>query len=98
VDYQDVGVSALNLLTPGQVAAVLQCHEKTVRRLISKGELKAVKVGSLLRIVPADLASYIDQLREKGAKPLAPCSVRPARYGEAWSTSGSAGSGNHGVQ
>lgn len=72
MNYQDVGLSALNLLTCAQAAQVLQCHERTVRNLISKGELKAVRIGRLVRIVPADLADYIDQLRERGAYPDSP--------------------------
>lgn len=33
-----------------QLAAEWQCSEDTVRRLIARGELKAIRVGRLIRI------------------------------------------------
>lgn len=37
-------------LTTHEAAAVLRVHEKTVRRMILRGELEAVKVGHIYRI------------------------------------------------
>lgn len=41
-------------LTVADVAASLQVSEKTVRRLILRGELKASRVGRSIRIAPED--------------------------------------------
>lgn len=35
--------------------AVLDCHPDTIRRMISRGELRAYRVGRLIRIKRADL-------------------------------------------
>jgi len=45
----------LTFLTIPQVAQQLQVNDYTVRRMISKGQLKAVRVGRLIRIRPDDL-------------------------------------------
>ena len=42
-------------LTVESAAALLDCHPDTVRRLIANGDLKAYRVGRLIRIKPADL-------------------------------------------
>ena len=44
--------------TVKQVAERRQCSEKTVRRLIARGELVAHRFGSQIRISEADLAAY----------------------------------------
>jgi len=38
-----------------QVAEHLQCSHWTIRRMISNGQLKAFRVGRLIRIRPEDL-------------------------------------------
>lgn len=43
------------LLTLEQVAERLNCSIYTARRMVSRGELKAVRVGRLIRIKPSDL-------------------------------------------
>ena len=47
--------SAAAVLTVAQVAKVLQCSEKTVRRRLNDGSLPAVRIGRLLRIPAAAL-------------------------------------------
>lgn len=42
-------------LTVNECAALLAVDHKTVRRLIDRGELPALRVGRVLRIDPADL-------------------------------------------
>lgn len=43
-------------LTIQQVADILQCEHKSVRAMISRGELKAYRYGPrMIRIDPADL-------------------------------------------
>ena len=54
------------LLTLDQVAAKLQVSMSTVRRLLDRGELKAVRIGRSLRVRPVDLAAYIDSCEQGG--------------------------------
>lgn len=43
------------LLTAAEAAVILRCHEKTVRRLIGRGELRAELVAGRWLIRPEDL-------------------------------------------
>jgi excisionase family DNA binding protein len=54
----DVGPEALDLLTMAEVAERLRTSEKTVQRMIRQGVFTKVKVGSLVRIDPAEVAAY----------------------------------------
>ena len=54
-----------NLLTPEQVAEVLQVHVLTVYGYIRHGKLDAVRLGRSYRIVPEDLALFIESNRIK---------------------------------
>lgn len=45
------------------VAEFLGVSERTVRRLIAGGELKAHRIGGSLRISEADLRAYLDRCR-----------------------------------
>lgn len=49
--------SSLDFLTVEQAARLLQCQTKTVRRMISRGELRAFRPGKarLIRIARQDL-------------------------------------------
>ena len=47
------------LLTVAQGAMQLGVNRETVYRLIKRGDLRAARVGSVLRISPADLAAYL---------------------------------------
>ena len=50
-----------DLLTVSQVAEYLQISEKTVRRLIANGEIKASKVGGRSwRIKKSDIEQYLN--------------------------------------
>ena len=51
----------------GTVARVLKCDERTVRELVKRGELPAVRVGRSPLIHRADLATFIDRRRREGA-------------------------------
>jgi excisionase family DNA binding protein len=67
-------------LTVTECAAMLGVEHKTVRRLIERGELPALRVGRLLRIDPAALESL--RYRPTRSDPAAPTSrprPRPAR-------------------
>lgn len=55
------------VFTPRQVAEQLLVHERTVIRLIERGELHAIKVGKQWRIPRESLESYLrGEGREKG--------------------------------
>ncbi len=49
------------LLTPPQVADLLQIHERTVTRWLRDRYLRGFKLGKEWRIAPADLQSFMDQ-------------------------------------
>lgn len=49
------------ILTVAQAANYLKVCEKTVRRLISKQELTASKVGKSWRIQKADIDNYLNE-------------------------------------
>ncbi len=52
-----------NLLTPEQVAGVLQVHVLTVYNYIRQGKLDAIRLGRSYRIIPKDLTSFIESNR-----------------------------------
>jgi len=50
----------MGLLKVCEAASVLRCSEPTVRNLISGGEIKAVRVGRLVRIDIAELKRFVN--------------------------------------
>ena len=52
-----------NLLTPEQVADILQVHVLTIYGYIRRGKLNAVRLGRCYRIIPEDLARFIESNR-----------------------------------
>ena len=54
-----------NILTPEQVADILQVHVLTVYSYIRQDRLNAVRLGRNYRIVPNDLTLFIDSNRIK---------------------------------
>ena len=53
------------LLNVYEVARYLGVSTRTVYRLVSRGELKGVMVGRLLRFRPQDIERFIDRTSEK---------------------------------
>lgn len=55
----------MKLLTLREVAEALQVSEKTIRRLVSRGELVGFKVGDRgqLRVKSEDLEAYLERQR-----------------------------------
>lgn len=49
------------LLTPEEVAEILQVTPKTIRQYITKGMLTAAKLGNVWRIDESDLKIFIEQ-------------------------------------
>lgn len=50
-------------LTPREVARLLQVNEKTVRRMVGRGLLDAIRVGGRLRIPHTEVARYMSEAR-----------------------------------
>jgi excisionase family DNA binding protein len=61
----DVGPEALDLLTMAEVAERLRLSEKTIARMIRQGVFTKLKVGSLVRIDPAEVTAYKQRLHEQ---------------------------------
>ena len=59
--FDQKALSSSNLLTIVNVAASLQVSTKTVRRLIDRGELDAIRIGRSIRIQPGALALLISR-------------------------------------
>jgi len=53
------------LLTPEQVAHILQLHILTVYGYIREGKLDAIRLGRSYRIIPKDLKHFIESNRIK---------------------------------
>ncbi|MBC8506175.1 MAG: helix-turn-helix domain-containing protein [Chloroflexi bacterium] len=51
------------LLRAQQVAEILNIGESTAYKLMLDGEIPSVKVGGSVRMLPEDLANYIQQMR-----------------------------------
>ncbi len=51
------------LLTPEQVAAILQVHVLTIYGYIRRGKLDAVRLGRNYRIIPEELTRFIESNR-----------------------------------
>lgn len=47
------------MLTVYEVADYLKVNHNTIRRLINKDELRAVRIGDSIRIRESDLAEYL---------------------------------------
>ena len=56
-------MSMPELLTQSEAAGILRVTERSVRNLLSRGELAHIKVGSARRITRADLQAYIHRQR-----------------------------------
>ena len=58
--YQMMEVKGLRFYTIVEVAELLRVNDRTVRRLIDGGKLKAVKIGTTWRISESDLNDYLE--------------------------------------
>jgi excisionase family DNA binding protein len=54
-----------NLLTPEQVAKILQINVLTVYNYIKRGKLSAIRLGRSYRVLPVDLKRLIEANRVK---------------------------------
>lgn len=54
-----------DFLTVREVAGRLRCSDKTIRRRIASGRLRAIRHDGRLLVAVADYWSYVDQLRRR---------------------------------
>lgn len=59
-----------NLLTPEQVAGLLQVHVLTIYSYIRQGKLDAIRLGRSYRIIPKDLMHFIESNRIKNQQAI----------------------------
>lgn len=64
------------MLSVQQVAAELGVQDAVVRNMIATGELRAVRVGRLIRIDPADLDAALSPVVPDAATPAGRRSVK----------------------
>ena len=59
-----------NLLTPEQVAGILQVHVLTIYSYIRRGKLDAIRLGRNYRITPKDFTRFIESNRIKNQQAM----------------------------
>jgi excisionase family DNA binding protein len=71
------------LLTTQEAADVLRVHPRTVQRLVERGKLSAVHLGTAVRFDPADIADLTERFKRRASEltPSAADVVRPSRAG-----------------
>jgi excisionase family DNA binding protein len=67
------------LLTTEESAALLHVHPRTVQRLVERGELCAVHLGSAVRFDPRDIVRLVERVKSGGR--IAPASPDPIPRG-----------------
>lgn len=53
------------LLTPKDVAELLQISVRTLERWVAEGKLPAIRLGRLIRFDPDDIRKFIDERKEE---------------------------------
>jgi excisionase family DNA binding protein len=56
--------SRTKLFSIATVAERLEISQDTVRRLISRGDLTAIRIGTMVRIAAADIESFVNRQRQ----------------------------------
>lgn len=72
-DQQVLGSTPLKsaitpLLTPNDVASILQVKPVSVYRWAKMGFLPSIKIGSAVRFVESDLAAFLDERRKASTR------------------------------
>lgn len=60
---------AIALLTTEEAASVLRVHPRTVQRLVERGHLCAVHIGSAVRFDPQDVGGLVERVKSAGTAP-----------------------------
>jgi excisionase family DNA binding protein len=58
---------APGLLTTSETAALLHVHPRTVQRLVERGQLEAIHLGSAVRFDPGDVAALTEREKQRAA-------------------------------
>ncbi|MFN8591198.1 MAG: LuxR C-terminal-related transcriptional regulator [Thermomicrobiales bacterium] len=70
------GAGPVVWLTAGEAAVVAKVHERTIRRAIARGDLKATRVRGRLRITRDNLHDYQQRQRQGSTAPRRPARAR----------------------
>jgi excisionase family DNA binding protein len=80
----------MTVYTFPDLARILSCSESFLRKLVARGELRAVKMGRLVRFREEDVRAYLAGERPAKAvtvvekKPFEPTIRGPLRMTQAW--------------
>jgi excisionase family DNA binding protein len=55
------------LLTTSETAALLHVHPRTVQRLVERGQLEAIHLGTAVRFDPGDVAALTEREKQRAA-------------------------------
>jgi excisionase family DNA binding protein len=80
-DEPPAASTAPALLTTQEAADALRVHPRTVQRLVERGQLSTVHLGTAVRFDPADIADLTERFKRRasGSTPSAADVVRPSR-------------------
>ena len=59
--------AAPGLLTTTETAALLHVHPRTVQRLVERGQLEAIHLGTAVRFDPGDVAALTEREKQRAA-------------------------------
>jgi excisionase family DNA binding protein len=68
-DKAPAASNAPALLTTREAADALRVHPRTVQRLVERGQLNAVHLGTAVRFDPADIADLTERLKHRASGP-----------------------------
>lgn len=68
--------AAVALLTTEEAASVLRVHPRTVQRLVERGDLCAVHIGTAVRFDPQDVGGLVERVKSAPAAPAVDARVR----------------------
>lgn len=54
------------LLTVNELADLLSVQQLTIRRMVKRGQLTAIRIGRAVRFDPADVDAFLASVRETG--------------------------------
>jgi excisionase family DNA binding protein len=74
--------AAAALLTTSEAAGLLRVHPRTIQRLVERGELSSVHLGTAVRFDPADVAELTSRLKRRETRETTSSTeIRPSRAG-----------------